>query len=123
MFRRFGTLCSFLIGCVNKKNNWDEIFLFPRSMKVEQTERSETSAHKIQTPGNHPKERMQHSKHGETFKSQITFVVIGRLFCLPVLHITTLCPYLETISPDRPVSSSSNSLFKGLTGRLHPSGL
>jgi hypothetical protein len=28
---------------------------------MEQTERSETSAHKIQTPGNHPKERMQQS--------------------------------------------------------------
>jgi len=66
-----------------------------------QTECSETSAHKIQTPGNHPKERMQHSQHGETLKSQKTFVVIGRLFCLPLLHITTVCPYLETISPGR----------------------
>jgi len=31
-------------------------------MKMEQTECSETSAHKIQTPGIHPKERMQHDK-------------------------------------------------------------
>ena len=32
-------------------------------MKMEQTECSETSAHKIQTPGNHPKERIQESSH------------------------------------------------------------
>jgi hypothetical protein len=31
-------------------------------MKMEQTESSETPAHKIQTPGNHPKERIQHLK-------------------------------------------------------------
>jgi len=29
-------------------------------MKMEKSECSETSAHKIQTPGNHPKERIQH---------------------------------------------------------------
>jgi hypothetical protein len=28
----------------------------------------EKSAHKIQTPGNHPKERLQHSEHGEILK-------------------------------------------------------
>jgi len=28
-------------------------------MKMEQTERSETSAYKIQTPGNYPKENIQ----------------------------------------------------------------
>jgi hypothetical protein len=34
------------------------------------TECSETSAYKIQTPGNHPKERKQHSEHGESLKSR-----------------------------------------------------
>jgi len=34
------------------------------------TECSETSAYKIQTPGNHPKESIQHSVHGESFKSR-----------------------------------------------------
>jgi len=34
-------------------------FLFTPPMKMEQTECSTTSAHKIQTPGNHPKERIQ----------------------------------------------------------------
>jgi len=29
-------------------------------MKIEQTERSETSAYKIQTPGNYPEENIQH---------------------------------------------------------------
>jgi hypothetical protein len=36
---------------------------------MEQTECSETSAYKIQTPGNHPKERIKHSKRGENLKS------------------------------------------------------
>ena len=32
------------------------------------TESSETSAHKIQTPGNHPKERIHHLQQGECLK-------------------------------------------------------
>ena len=39
-------------------------------VKLEQTERSETSAYKIQTPGNYPKESIQHSEHGESLKSR-----------------------------------------------------
>jgi hypothetical protein len=39
-------------------------------MKMEQTEDSETSAQKIQTSENLPKERMQHSKHGESSASR-----------------------------------------------------
>ena len=35
------------------------------------TECSETSAYKIQTPGNYPEESIQHSEHGESFKSRI----------------------------------------------------
>jgi hypothetical protein len=27
------------------------------------------SEHKIQTPGNHPQEKIQHSQHGESVKS------------------------------------------------------
>jgi len=33
-------------------------------MKMEETECSEMSSHKIQTPGNHPKERIQDTQHG-----------------------------------------------------------
>jgi len=40
-------------------------------MKMEQTDCSETSACEIQTPGNHPKESIQHSGHGESLKSRI----------------------------------------------------
>jgi hypothetical protein len=39
-------------------------------MKMEQTECSETSAYKIQTPGNYPEENIQHSQHGESLKSR-----------------------------------------------------
>ena len=38
---------------------------------MEETECSETSAYKIQTPGNYPEESIQHSEHGESLKSRI----------------------------------------------------
>jgi hypothetical protein len=38
-------------------------------MKMEHTQCSETLAFKLQTPGNHPKESIRHSKHGEILKS------------------------------------------------------
>ena len=37
-------------------------------MKMEQIECSETSAYKIQTPGNYPEESIQHSEHCESLK-------------------------------------------------------
>ena len=37
-------------------------------MKMERTECSETSAYKIQTPGNYPEESIQHSEQGESLK-------------------------------------------------------
>jgi len=43
-------------------------------MKMEQTECSETSAYKIQTPGNYPKESTQHTVHGESLKTRIQSV-------------------------------------------------
>jgi hypothetical protein len=39
-------------------------------MKIDQTECSEMLAHKIQAPGNHPKERIQHSEHGKSLNSR-----------------------------------------------------
>ena len=42
--------------------------LFKQPKKVEKSV-SETSAHKIQTSGNHQKERIQHSQHGGSLKS------------------------------------------------------
>jgi hypothetical protein len=38
---------------------------------MEQTECSETSAYKIQAPGNYPEENIQHTEHGESLKSRI----------------------------------------------------
>ena len=38
------------------------------------TEGSETSAYKIQTPGNYPEASIQHSEHGGNFKSRISFI-------------------------------------------------
>jgi len=46
------------------------------------TECSETSAYKIQTPGNHPKESIQHSGHDESLKSRIVYVFIFWCFVL-----------------------------------------
>jgi hypothetical protein len=40
-------------------------------MKMEQIECSETSAYKIQTPGNHPEENIQRTEHGENLKSNM----------------------------------------------------
>jgi hypothetical protein len=37
-------------------------------MKMEQTECSETSAYKIQTPGIYPEENIHHTEHGESLK-------------------------------------------------------
>jgi len=39
---------------------------------MEHTECSETSAYKIQTPGDYPEESIQHSVHGESLKSRIS---------------------------------------------------
>jgi hypothetical protein len=44
-------------------------------MKMEQTERSETLAFKLQTPVNNPEESIRHSEHGKSLKSRITLFV------------------------------------------------
>ena len=45
-------------------------------MKMEQTECSEKSAYKIQTPGNYPEENIQHTEHGESLKSRIESLLV-----------------------------------------------
>ena len=65
----------------------DRFYLFTRPMKMELTECSETSAHKIQKPGNHPKERIKHSQHGESLKSRILVVITSQFKpCLKCLY-------------------------------------
>ena len=39
-------------------------------MNMEQTECSETSAYKLEPPGNYPEESIQHPEHGESLKSR-----------------------------------------------------
>jgi hypothetical protein len=45
---------------------------------MEQIECSETSAYKIQTPGNHPEENIQHTEHGESLKSGVSCWLYNR---------------------------------------------
>jgi len=55
-----------------------------RPMKMELADCSETSAYKIQTPGNHPEESIQHAEHGESLKSRISTV-----FQLRIMNISS----------------------------------
>jgi len=48
-------------------------------MKMEQTEGFETSAYTFQTPGNHPKESIQHSVNGESLKSRLQNYMVESL--------------------------------------------
>jgi hypothetical protein len=70
-------------------------------MKMEQTECSKTLAHRIQTPGNYPKEPTQRSEHGKSFKSEtgvayyiVYTVMMTRLRAtLPETSSKILLPY------------------------------
>ena len=53
-------------------------------MKMEQTECCETSAYKIQTPGNYTEESIQPSEHGESLKSRMVII------CLLVNSVTLI---------------------------------
>jgi len=55
-------------------------------MEMEQTEYSETSAYKIQTPGNYPEENIQHTEHGESLKSRILYAYYIEYYG-PILHV------------------------------------
>ena len=53
-------------------------------MKMEQTECSETSAYKIQRPGNYPEESIQHSEQDESLKSKICFLSPPIIFIVEI---------------------------------------
>jgi len=61
-------------------------------MKMEQTECSETSAYKIQTPGNYPKESIQHTEQGGSLKLRI--IKLSLLLLLLLLLYTQNAPLL-----------------------------
>jgi hypothetical protein len=46
------------------------LFHFHTRCEMEETECTETSTHRIQTPGNHPEARIQHLEQGESLKSR-----------------------------------------------------
>ena len=94
MCRRFGTLCSNFKGRVNKKK-----ILFTRPMEMELTECSETSAHKIHTPVNHPKERIQQNLIRRAVKPGLPEGTKGPIEAhyrvpFPVLHQCVYASYL-----------------------------
>ena len=65
------TILSQTFTCINTPTISSRLFfLLTPTVKMEQIECSETSAHKIQAPRNRPKERIQHSQHGESLKSR-----------------------------------------------------
>jgi hypothetical protein len=69
--RRLGTLCQ-----VHLQRPDAEHFIFHIDpLKMDLTEGFETSAKLNLTPGEYPKEHIQYSKHGESFKSRIKEVL------------------------------------------------
>jgi len=83
--QRFGTLCLFhlrrqVLLCRMNSNLVHSTHNY-LPMKMEQTECSETSAYKIQTPGNYPEESIQHSEHSVSLKSRRSTHVSTRV-CL-----------------------------------------
>jgi hypothetical protein len=76
------------------------------------TECSETSAYKIQTPGNYPEESIQHSEHGGSLKSRIYFNYFVSVACVRCVgrrnahthHRSRVCrqtptPHISTFEP------------------------
>ena len=61
---------------------------------MEQTECSETSAYKIQTPGNYPKESIQHAEHGESLKLRNFLFYTRTINETYILLLNILCDIL-----------------------------
>jgi hypothetical protein len=61
-------------------------------MKMEQTERFEKSAYKLQTPGNYPEESIQYSEQGESLKSrnQLKFEAVKGVILTALLYINQI---------------------------------
>ena len=90
--RRFGTLCVFRlhrqVGAESALPAYED-----------GTECSETSAYKIQAPGNYPEESIQHSEQGESLKSRMTvlfdyhhcFHLFGLGFCTSMKQPLAIC--------------------------------
>jgi hypothetical protein len=86
-------------------------------MKMEQIERSETSAYKIQTPGNHPEENIQHTEHGESLKPLLLY------FPDDYMITTSISSYLKFLLKTGPYFGPGQGQGNTLQGRyfLRPS--
>jgi hypothetical protein len=79
-------------------------------MKMVQIECPETSAYKIQTPGNHPEENIQHTEHGENLKSKIlTFCCSGFRVNLHCLNNTSKTKNVRLVFCNTDVAFTSSS--------------
>jgi hypothetical protein len=56
-------------------------------MKMEMIDGSEMSAFKNQTPGIHPQDYSQYSKHGESLKSRMLEIVLGSCMWTHICHM------------------------------------
>jgi len=91
MFRRFGTLFNRHRRCKQEEffprfpSAWTVWVLLTPHMKMEQPDGSETSAHKIQAPGNHPKEITQE------FRTRRKFQINNGVVCLHANGVSLYC--------------------------------
>jgi hypothetical protein len=65
---------------------------------MEQTECFEMSAYKIQTPGNHPEENIQHTEHGESLKSIMLRVTLLQKHVNILLNISLTNTFIFTFN-------------------------
>jgi len=86
-------------------------------MKMEQTGCSKMIAHKIHSPGNHPKERIQHSQHGKSLKSRITMLLSdvktsNKQYTADMMQDANFCPIYNKLKICyEPLLHTSTSVF------------
>jgi len=99
IYQRFRTLC---------------LFHLHRPMKMEQTECSETSVYKIQTPENYPEESLQHSEHSESLKSRKNAITGRRILqgwtCVCIEHTSEVVPCITDIPSVVQVNGSGGEM-------------
>jgi len=94
-------------GYPNSSQIWSFYNYLP--MKMEQTECSETSAYKIQTPGNYPEENILQTEHVESLKSRILFCFMKLNIALDVQNVFWIfCIYLKMAKSDYRVVMNKN---------------
>jgi hypothetical protein len=92
---------------VQVEQNWWQTASFTHAyLPVKMEQCSETSAYKLQTPGNYPKESIQHLEQGESLKSRTASLSNSssnlHTFCLPSVQ-----SYFNTLSHVQVANQSS----------------